>query len=235
MAACEFPLLAPVWRTVSGPGGITYPFPRPPCRSNRPRCPHRFPPFDRLSLTPSSLYPAHSGSLPLSPSPVPLTSLLPSSPALPRFSPFLQLRYFAPTFPVHPHHSTEPPTRSLVRYARNLPSVFSVARSSDRSVGLARVAAILRSFSDSSRRLSPRPCLARVRGGRRHEFTSRDFGSARSVPAAGQKNSSVFAALHCRQVVHGSKGDLIFVGIKKKRKEKKKEKRKVRESDHGYI
>jgi len=38
-------------------------------------------------------------------------------------------------------------------------------------------------------------------GDRRRKFASRNFGSARSVPSAGRRNSPVCAALPCRQVV----------------------------------
>lgn len=38
-------------------------------------------------------------------------------------------------------------------------------------------------------------------GDRRRKFASRNFGSARSVPSAGRRNSPVCAALPCRQLV----------------------------------
>lgn len=38
-------------------------------------------------------------------------------------------------------------------------------------------------------------------GDRRRKFAPRNFGSARSVPSAGRRNSPVCAALPCRQVV----------------------------------
>lgn len=142
VAACKFPLryyIYTIWRTVSiyGPGDIIYPFSRPSFRSNRPRCPHRFPPFISLSLSLFSL--SSLFRIIVSFSLLRSANLFATQLArLSRFSPLLQLRCFIPHLFCYPFHANEPPTRSLVRYVANsLLLSLSHVRTFDQFISLA--------------------------------------------------------------------------------------------------
>lgn len=181
MAACEFPLHATIWRTVSisGPGGIVYPFPRPSFRStDHAALTDSLP--SSICLFPSPLYPVYSGSLFLFPSCVPLTSLLPSSLACHVFLLCSNCVASSPTFSVTPSMPTNHPPDRLFAMSRT-PSYF-LSLTLGRLISLSRSLLHYPSLSDSYRCLSSYLRPSRMRGGRRQRihFTQLQFYSVSS-------------------------------------------------------